>query len=134
MTPAKAIGTTTEEHAEGGSGGDNDDQDDQEEESDGEDGSDDGMHLAGFYRSRFLQGGATKIFILAIPKANDTRNKCILWRPNTGRSPFEEDWSELVSFSSTILHLPKLKPSPPFRPLTLTAVTVRRYSFGSTSW
>ena len=49
---------------------------------------------AGFYRSRFLQAGKERLYLLAIPRAN-RRGHFYLTRPATGLSPFEEEEADL---------------------------------------
>ncbi|KAL3911209.1 MAG: hypothetical protein SGPRY_008783 [Prymnesium sp.] len=50
--------------------------------------------LDGFYRSRFTQAGK-QIYMLALSKADST-GRCLLTRPNTGPSPFVEEWADIT--------------------------------------
>ena len=49
----------------------------------------------GFFRSRFVMpGSGKKAYLLALPKLHND-SYAILVRPNTGQSPFDEEWGEL---------------------------------------
>lgn len=65
--------------------------------------------LDGFYRSRFTQAGK-QIYMLALSKADST-GRCLLTRPNTGPSPFVEEWADITRKYAKIVRAATCPPS-----------------------